>query len=98
VTPNGVDVEATRRSPALAAETRRQLRLAADDVVFLAFSRLSPGTKGDHHALVVRCQEVVARFPKALLPLAGAEVDRGFTVELRHAVGAGGGRRRWRRG
>jgi hypothetical protein len=47
VIANGVDVAANRRVPRLRAEMRGRLRLADDDVAFLAFSRLSPATKGD---------------------------------------------------
>ena len=90
VIPNGVDVEVNRPSPKLREEARAQLRLRADDVVFLAFSRLSPGTKGDQQALIVRWQEVLARFPQALLVLAGAQVDRAFTMEQRQLARAAG--------
>jgi glycosyltransferase involved in cell wall biosynthesis len=83
VIPNGVDVEANRRSAKLREEIRRSLRLHPSDVVFLGFSRLSPGSKGDQSALIVRWKEVVERTPSALLLLAGAQVDRKFTVEQR---------------
>ena len=90
VIPNGVDVEANKRSDALRAETRRQLRIGTDDVVFLAFSRLSPGTKGDQLALLVRWKQVLARLPRALLVLSGAVVDRSFVSELRNTARAVG--------
>lgn len=90
VIPNGVDVEGNKRSDVLRAETRRQLRLSPEDVVFLAFSRLSPGTKGDHLALLVRWKEVIARHPRALLILSGAVVDRPFLAELRSTARASG--------
>jgi glycosyltransferase involved in cell wall biosynthesis len=90
VIPNGVDVEANRPSPKLREETRQQLRVRADDVVFLAFSRLSPGTKGDQLALIVRWKEVIQQFPQALLVLAGAQVDRAFTMEQRQLARAAG--------
>ena len=92
VIPNGVDVNANRRSQPLRAEARRGLHLQDDDVVFLAYSRLSPGTKGDPLALVTRWKEVNAAFPEAVLLLSGAAVDRGFLSELRataRAVGVG---------
>ena len=90
VIPNGVDVELHRRSPPLRDEARRQLRLGAQDVVFLAFSRLSPGTKGDQQALIVRWRDVLQRFPQAVLVLAGAQVDRNFTMEQRQLARAAG--------
>jgi glycosyltransferase involved in cell wall biosynthesis len=92
VIPNGVDVQANRRTESLRADTRRRLHLADGDVVFLAYSRLSPGTKGDLLALVTRWQEVNGAFPEAVLLLSGAAVDRGFLSELRataRAVGVG---------
>jgi glycosyltransferase involved in cell wall biosynthesis len=90
VIPNGVDVERHQRSPALRAEARALLRLSDQDVVFLAFSRLSPGTKGDQQALIVRWKEVLAQFPHAVLVLAGTQVDRRFTMEQRHLARAAG--------
>jgi glycosyltransferase involved in cell wall biosynthesis len=90
VIPNGVDTEANRPMPRLRAEARQQLRVRPDDVVFLAFSRLSPGTKGDQLALIVRWKEVMQRFPQALLVLAGAQVDRAFTMEQRQLARAAG--------
>ena len=47
VIPNGVDIELNRRSASLREETRRRLRVAPEDVLFLCFSRISPGSKGD---------------------------------------------------
>jgi glycosyltransferase involved in cell wall biosynthesis len=90
IIPNGVDVERHRRSPELRAEARAQLRLTEEDVVFLAFSRLSPGTKGDQQALIVRWREVLAQFPRAVLLLAGAQVERKFTMEQRQLARAAG--------
>ena len=90
VIPNGVDVESNRRSPKLREETRRALRLHPSDVVFLGFSRLSPGTKGDQLALIVRWKEIVERSPSAVLLLAGAQVDRRFTLEQRQLARAAG--------
>jgi hypothetical protein len=80
---NGVDVQQNRLSPALREDTRRQLRIGPDDVVFLAFSRLSPGTKGDPLAQLVRWRQVLDRAPRALLILSGMVVDRAFVAELR---------------
>jgi glycosyltransferase involved in cell wall biosynthesis len=90
VIPNGVDVEVNRRSPAARAAMRARLRLRPDDLVFLAFSRLSPATKGDQQALIVRWRDVLARVPRAVLVLAGAIVDRPFAVELRQLARAAG--------
>jgi glycosyltransferase involved in cell wall biosynthesis len=87
---NGVDVSANRRSGELRANTRNRLRLASDDIVFLAFSRLSPATKGDQMALVVRWKQVIERVPRALLLLSGAQVERGFVMELRQLARAAG--------
>jgi glycosyltransferase involved in cell wall biosynthesis len=90
VIPNGVDVDENQRSEALRAETRARLRLSERDLVFLSFSRLSPGTKGDQQALIVRWREVVAAVPNATLLLAGAVVDRGFVADLRALARAAG--------
>jgi glycosyltransferase involved in cell wall biosynthesis len=90
VIPNGVEVDRLGRSDPLRVAARALLRVRDDDVVFLAFSRLSPGTKGDQQALIVRWQEVLARFPRALLVLAGAQVDRSFTLEQRQLARAAG--------
>jgi glycosyltransferase involved in cell wall biosynthesis len=90
VIPNGIDVDVNKRSDLLRQEMRTRLRIADSDVVFLSFSRLSPGTKGDHQALIVRWREVVARLPQALLVLSGAVVDRAFVLELRSLARAAG--------
>ena len=90
VIPNGTDVHALKRSPQLRAETRRALRIPEDAVVFLAFSRLSPGTKGDQLALIARWKIVAERFPNALLLLSGAQVERAFVMELRSLARAAG--------
>jgi glycosyltransferase involved in cell wall biosynthesis len=90
VITNGVDVVANRASPELREQTRRRLRIRPDDVMFLAFSRLSPGTKGDQLALITRWKEVVAAFPQALLVLAGSQVDRGFVMDQRQIARAAG--------
>jgi glycosyltransferase involved in cell wall biosynthesis len=87
---NGVDVQQNRRSPALREDTRRQLRIGPDEVVFLAFSRLSPGTKGDPLAQLVRWRQVLDRAPRALLILSGMVVDRTFVAELRATARAAG--------
>jgi glycosyltransferase involved in cell wall biosynthesis len=90
VIPNGVDVDQYRRSDPQRAKTRELMRLRPEDVVFLAFSRLSPGSKGDQQALLVRWKEVVAKFPEALLVMAGAQVDRSYVVEQRYLARAAG--------
>jgi glycosyltransferase involved in cell wall biosynthesis len=90
VITNGVDIAANRPSPELRDQTRRRLRVRPDDVMFLAFSRLSPGTKGDQLALITRWKEVVAAFPQALLVLAGSQVDRGFVMDQRQIARAAG--------
>lgn len=90
VIPNGVDVEANQRSAPLREETRRRLRIGERDLVFLTFSRLSPGTKGDFQALVVRWKEVTERLPQALLLLSGAVVERSFVADLRLLARAAG--------
>jgi glycosyltransferase involved in cell wall biosynthesis len=90
VIANGVDVDANKCSEILAAETRARFRLEPRDLVFLVFSRLSPGTKGDMQALVVRWKDVLARLPEAVLVLAGAVVDRAFVADLRHLTRAVG--------
>jgi glycosyltransferase involved in cell wall biosynthesis len=90
VIANGVDVTVNRRSESLRTDLRRRLRFGADDVVFLAFSRLSPASKGDQQALIVRWKEVVQRVPRAHLVLAGAVVDIEFVAELRRLAPAAG--------
>jgi glycosyltransferase involved in cell wall biosynthesis len=87
---NGVDVEANKRSDALTAEARARMRLDPKDIVFLAFSRLSPATKGDFQALVVRWKQVLARLPRAVLLLSGSVVDRAFVADLRQLIRATG--------
>jgi glycosyltransferase involved in cell wall biosynthesis len=90
VVPNGVDVDENARDEALGQQVRRQLGLRPPDVAFLAFSRLSPGTKGDQRALVALWRRVVERCPDAVLVLSGAQVDRTFVLELRTAAAAAG--------
>ena len=80
---NAVDVDANQRSERLRADTRRRLKLGDDDVVFLAFSRLSWGTKGDPLALVSRWRDVATRCPRARLILSGTAVERHLPTELR---------------
>ena len=84
VSLNGISLEDNQHNPVLRTETRRELGLSADDVVFLGFSRLEPRLKGDPRALVVLWREVVAACPKAFLILAGATfpLDRAFREEL----------------
>jgi glycosyltransferase involved in cell wall biosynthesis len=90
VSPNGVDLQINSRSDGLRSETRRQLGLGADDVVFLTFSRLDPSGKGDFRALVLLWKSIAARWPRALLVLSGAkmasELDRGHVLQLRSAA------------
>ncbi len=88
IIPNGVDVNVHQRSEPLRARTRRELRLRPEAVVFLAFSRLSPGTKGDQLALLLHWKQVIDRFPEAVLVLAGAAVDGAFLQELRTSARA----------
>jgi glycosyltransferase involved in cell wall biosynthesis len=90
VVMNGVDTAANSRSDSLRHEVRSELGLSADDVVFLAFSRLSRGTKGDPLALLVNFRKAVEQCPEALLILAGAVVDRHFLVELRSLARSAG--------
>jgi glycosyltransferase involved in cell wall biosynthesis len=69
--PNGVDAVENRRDDHLRAQTRVELGLAGDEVVFLAFSRLEPGTKGDQESLVALWRQVVRQAPGAVLVLSG---------------------------
>jgi glycosyltransferase involved in cell wall biosynthesis len=87
---NGADTNTNQRNQADRAETRRQFHLHNSDVVYLAFSRLGPGTKGDQLALLARWKDVVARLPRAVLLLAGAAIDRTFIAELRNAARVAG--------
>jgi glycosyltransferase involved in cell wall biosynthesis len=88
VIPNGIDVAANRRNERLRADTRLQLGLGADDVVFLTFSRLSPGTKGDHRALLFLWKRLLEDCPRAVLVMSGAVSDRRFLLQLRTAARA----------
>ncbi len=88
VVPNGVDVQANQRSESAGRDMRRRLGLGEDDVVFLSFSRLGPGTKGDPEALIVRFRDVVAALPQALLLLSGAAADRPYLADLRQLARA----------
>jgi D-inositol-3-phosphate glycosyltransferase len=90
--PNGIDAGKFERREAFRQMARRELGLAEQDVMFLAFSRLSPGTKGDQRAMVALWRRVVQKSPNAFLVLAGAIVDRGFIDDLRttaRTVGVG---------
>jgi glycosyltransferase involved in cell wall biosynthesis len=86
VIPNGVDLQGNRRSEALRSETRRQLRLSDDDVVFLTFSRLSPGTKGDYRALLFIWKQVIEKYRNAILLLSGKGIDTTFLLQLRSII------------
>jgi glycosyltransferase involved in cell wall biosynthesis len=90
VIPNGVDVRANMRSEDLRQQTRRRLRVHDDDIVYLSFSRLDPGMKGDLEALTIRWQEVLAKVPRALLVLSGASADRAYVTDLREVARAAG--------
>src|SRR5262249_43142890 len=70
--PNGVDTDENRPRGDLRADTRRQLELAPQDVVFLAFSRLGQSTKGDQRSLVSLWKHVLEAAPRAVLLLSGA--------------------------
>jgi glycosyltransferase involved in cell wall biosynthesis len=82
VISNGVDLAANRRDDQLRAATRRQLGLRDDDVVFLTFSRLAAGTKGDYRALLGLWRQVVQRWPRAVLLLSGKLIHHGFVLHL----------------
>jgi glycosyltransferase involved in cell wall biosynthesis len=86
VIPNGVDVERHRPSAETRQAMRRALGIGDERLLYLAFSRLSPGTKGDQLALVVRWREVARRVPNATLLLSGAVVDPWFVEELTRTV------------
>ena len=83
VIPNGTDVRSLRRSAGLRARTRAQLGLTERDVLFLSYSRISQGTKGDPRALIIAWREVLARHPTAFLLISGMLVDPSFCLELR---------------
>jgi glycosyltransferase involved in cell wall biosynthesis len=82
VIPNGVDPAEHRRDDDARRATRAELGVAASDVLFLCFTRLSPGTKGDLAALIASWRHVTAACPQALLALSGATVDRRFEDSL----------------
>lgn len=86
VIPQGVRCAECQRDENARQAARAQLGLDESDVMFLAFSRLSPGTKGDQIALIVMWREVVRQDPHAVLVLAGASVDRAFTEHLRRVA------------
>jgi glycosyltransferase involved in cell wall biosynthesis len=83
VVPNGVDTDGNQRDDQIRNETRSELGLSTDDVLFLFFSRLGPATKGDLEALIVRFSEVTSRSPNARLLLAGAMVEARYVEDLR---------------
>jgi hypothetical protein len=86
VIPNGVDLVANRRDDRLRAEGRRQLGLGPEEVAFLTFSRLAPGTKGDYRALLFLWKRIVERHPQAVLILSGKGFDKAFLLHLRTAA------------
>jgi glycosyltransferase involved in cell wall biosynthesis len=69
--PNGIDTHKNQRDDGLGQATRLQLGLKEDDVVFLAFSRIDPRTKGDQLSLVALWRQIVARTPSAVLLVSG---------------------------
>jgi len=83
VITQAVDLSDNRRDGDLGRATRDELGISEAQMVFLVFSRLSRGTKGDHRSLLVAWQDVVAATPESVLILAGANVDTRFTNELR---------------
>lgn len=84
VSYNAIDADDNRRSEPLRAETRGQLGLSPNDVMFLAFSRVERGFKGDPRAIIVQWREVVSACPNAVLVLSGATArhDRPFAESL----------------
>jgi glycosyltransferase involved in cell wall biosynthesis len=83
VISQAIDISDNRRDDELRAATRDELGITETQVVFLVFSRLSRGTKGDHRSLLVAWRDVIATMPECVLILAGANVDARFTMELR---------------
>jgi glycosyltransferase involved in cell wall biosynthesis len=83
VIPNGVDTRSNQRNAELRAQVRGQLGTRDEDVLFLAFSRLSPGTKGDLLALISLWSKVCQEASNAILVLAGATVDASFVSSMR---------------
>ena len=90
VIPNGVDVQRHRRSEALRSQTRDRLGIQQQEIVYLSFSRLDPGMKGDLEALVLHWKRVLANVPHALLVLAGVTADRDYVGHLRQLARATG--------
>jgi glycosyltransferase involved in cell wall biosynthesis len=83
VIPNGVDLEANRTDARLRAETRQRLGMGPDEVAFLTFSRLGPGTKGDYRALLFLWKRLIERCPRAVLILSGKNSAPGYLMHLR---------------
>lgn len=79
----GIDTSENRRDEGLRTATRDELGITETEVVFLVFSRLSRGTKGDHRSLLLAWRDVMAAASNCTLILAGANVDARFTMELR---------------
>ena len=83
VIPQAVDSRRHHRNEDLRRDVRARVGIADSAVLFLAFSRLSPGTKGDQLALLTLWKRAMGHEANAFLILAGATVDRHFTEDLR---------------
>jgi glycosyltransferase involved in cell wall biosynthesis len=86
VIPQGIRCDQQRRNDQARQSVRSQLAIGDDKVAFLAFSRLSPGTKGDQLASMVLWRDIVRVCPEAVLIQAGATVDRHFAEDLRRVA------------
>lgn len=81
--PQAVDSRHHRRNEVLRSDVRSRFGIPDSAIAFLAFSRLSPGTKGDQLALLTLWKRALERESNAFLIVAGATVDRHFTEDLR---------------
>lgn len=83
ISPNPVNLALNRKNLQLRASARKVLGLSDSDVMFLAFSRIEPDTKGDVFSLLARWREICDVTSSPILVLAGAAWDQGFLIEMR---------------
>ncbi len=73
--PNAVDTQSNRHLSRERAETRSELHLKDDDVVFLCFSRFAPVGKMDYEAILFLWQRVIEKHQNAVLLITGATIS-----------------------
>ncbi|MCB9650921.1 MAG: glycosyltransferase family 4 protein [Deltaproteobacteria bacterium] len=85
VVPHGVDEERFR--PRSAPDVRRVLDVAADEVLVLCFTRLSPWNKMELMPLLVAARAALADGARFTLCVAGEEQAPGYRARLRRFAG-----------